>query len=93
MSFAAWPEPVGPQWRTREPMRERRCVAGGIAEGGEPSIKVSVPAVAPITPPETGASMNVPKAGEIRLETCNEVETSVVEESTNSFGIVEGEGL
>lgn len=65
-----------------------------MAEGGEPSIKVSVPSVAPITPPETGASINVPRAGGIRLETCCEVETPVVEESTNSFGIVEeDEGL
>ena len=75
-------------------MRERSFVAVGTASGGEPSIKVSVPVVAPITPPETGASMNVPRVGGIRLETCREVETSVVEESTNSLGILEAdEGL
>ena len=60
-----------------------------MVEGGAPSIKVRVPAVAPITPPETGASMSVPREGGICFEIWREVVISIVEESIKSFGDVE----
>lgn len=52
-------------------------------------MKVRVPAVAPTTPPETGASMNVPRDGGICFEIWREVVMSMVEESMKSFGDVE----
>lgn len=52
-------------------------------------MKVRVPAVAPTTPPETGASMNVPREEGICPAIWREVVMSMVEESIKSFGDVE----
>lgn len=43
----------------RRPMCERMEVARGTRSGGEPSMKVSVPAAAPTVPPDMGASRRV----------------------------------
>lgn len=53
-------------------------------------MKVRVPAVAPTTPPETGASMNVAKEEGICFAIWSEVVMSMVEESIKSFGDVGG---
>lgn len=93
-SLAARPAPGGPQWRIRPPMKDSSSVACGTVDGGEPSMKVRVPALAPTTPPETGASMKVPREGGISVEILREVDMSIVEESMKSFGdVVVLEGL
>lgn len=57
---------------------------------GQPTMKVRVPAEAPMTPPDMGASMKVVEAG-ARAATQREVEGSMVEWSIRRRG-VEGGG-
>ena len=54
--LAACPMPGPPQWTMRLPIASRIGFALSNASGEPPHIKVSVPAVAPPTPPDTGAS-------------------------------------
>mmetsp|Transcript_42774 Transcript_42774/g.108194 ORF Transcript_42774/g.108194 Transcript_42774/m.108194 type:complete len:239 (+) Transcript_42774:234-950(+) len=56
-SLAAWPLPDGPQWTTRFPMTASTGSAAAMASCLPPHMKVSVPAAAPATPPDTGASI------------------------------------
>lgn len=63
-------------------MRRRTGSTRGIRLGGQPSIKVRVPAVAPTTPPDMGASVNVPWPAEVtEAATWRDVEGSMVEQS------------
>jgi hypothetical protein len=54
--LAAWPAPASPQCTTRLPIRLRIGSARANASAEPPAMKVSVAALAPLTPPETGAS-------------------------------------
>ena len=54
--LAACPAPAPPQWTMRLPMFSRIGFARANASSEPPHMKVSVPPVAPPTPPETGAS-------------------------------------
>lgn len=66
-------------------MRRRTGSRRGMRSGEAPSIKVNVPAVAPTTPPDMGASTNVPcPAEDTVLATWRDVEGSMVEQSINT---------
>src|SRR6266566_3040901 len=54
--LAVWPLPAGPAWTIVFPIALRIGSARAKAAASPPTIKVSVPASAPMTPPETGAS-------------------------------------
>src|SRR6185503_15140535 len=55
--LAACPAPTSPQWMTRLPTTpSRNGLAASNAALLPPHMMVSVPALAPLTPPETGAS-------------------------------------
>ena len=55
--FIAAPSPwLRPTWRSLSPSRKRKSAARSNTTFGPPAMIVSVPASAPTTPPETGAS-------------------------------------
>lgn len=54
--FAAWPAPAPPQCTAFLPITESSGSARANAASSPPAMKVRVPASAPTTPPETGAS-------------------------------------
>ncbi len=83
-SFAACPLPPGPQWTTLRPMTSRNGVAAATSASGPPTMKVSVPAVAPPTPPDTGASTARCPAPVAISAAARASATSMVDESTNS---------
>jgi hypothetical protein len=55
--LAAWPLPLPPAWTMVLPIFSSRAFAAAKAPSLPPTMKVSVPAVAPPTPPDTGASI------------------------------------
>ncbi len=54
--FAAWPAPIPPQYTIRLPIVCKIGSARVKASEVPPTMNVNVPATAPPTPPETGAS-------------------------------------
>lgn len=57
-NFAACPIPQSPQCVIRWPMHSSTFFTASYSPVEPPTIKVSVPFSAPITPPDTGASTN-----------------------------------
>ncbi len=54
-AFATWPEPSGPRW-TGLPHAVSTADASATSRSSPPTMIDSVPASAPSTPPDTGAS-------------------------------------
>ncbi len=82
-TFAACPAPASPQRTMRLPMPCRIGSAWANAACVPPAMKVSVPAVAPPTPPDTGASMlAIPACAAAAWAACA-AGTSMVEQSMN----------
>ena len=81
--FAACPAPLSPQCTTWPPIMSNNGAARVNAAPLPPAIKVSVPAVAPPIPPETGASTANNAAAVASIATLRAVSTSTVEQSTN----------
>ncbi|MNG08979.1 hypothetical protein D3C85_672490 [compost metagenome] len=55
--LAIWPAPSAPAWNRFCPIWAKIGLAASKSACSPPTIKVRVPAAAPATPPETGASM------------------------------------
>ena len=77
----------------RWPMSERAAVASATWHGGLPSMKVSVPARAPTTPPDMGASRKVSALlvrADTSAATARDVDGSMVEQSMKRRGFAVG---
>ena len=81
--FAAWPMPSPPQCTTRAPMISSRGRTRSKTSSGAPTMNASVPAVAPTTPPETGASAAVNPFSRARAAASCASEMLMVEQSRN----------
>ena len=84
--LAAWPAPASPQCTTRLPIASRIGLAAleGVLAARR-TMKVSVAASAPPTPPDTGASSDgMPRRLGERVRLPRAESTSMVEESMNS---------
>src|SRR5471032_1938010 len=57
--FATCPVPVSPQWTTFLPIADNTGLTCSYALALPPTMNVSVPAAAPLVPPDTGASTKV----------------------------------
>ena len=55
-AFAIWPAPTSPTWVVLAPITSKQGMARAIASCEPPAMIESVPASAPISPPDTGAS-------------------------------------
>ncbi|MNP28641.1 hypothetical protein D3C76_1216180 [compost metagenome] len=79
--LAIWPAPSAPAWNRFCPMQASTDLAASKSACSPPTIKVKVPAVAPATPPETGASIKrMPR--EVAASPTRRAEaTSMVEQS------------
>ena len=63
-----------------------------VRAGVPPAMKVSVPAAAPVGPPETGMSAKEPRAEAVTAaEIERDVETGMVLHSMKSFGLGDGQ--
>ena len=82
--LAAWPLPAPPAWTMVLPMVSRIGLARSKAASLPPTMKVSVPACAPPTPPDTGASSMARPLAAAAAATARAVSTSMVEESISS---------
>ena len=82
--FAAWPLPGPPACTMVLPMASRIDERASKARALPPTMKVSVPACAPPTPPETGASIISMSFASAAADTVRAVSTSMVEQSISS---------
>src|SRR4029077_10972769 len=82
--LATWPLPASPQCTTRLPMRSRTGLPRANASAEPPTMKVSVAALAPPTPPETGASSAATPRSAAIAWTARALATSIVEQSMKS---------
>ena len=82
--FAAWPLPGPPACTMVLPIVSRIGLARAKAASLPPTMKVSVPACAPPTPPDTGASSMARPFGSAAAATARAVSTSMVEQSISS---------
>ena len=82
--LAAWPAPTAPVCTMFLPIFSRIGRALAKAASPPPTMKVSVPAVAPPTPPETGASTISSPAFCASAPTWRALSTSMVEQSISS---------
>ncbi len=82
--FATWPLPASPQCTTRLPMRSRIGLPCAKACSEPPTMKVSVAALAPPTPPDTGASSVATPRAAASACALRALATSMVEQSMNS---------
>jgi hypothetical protein len=80
---------MSPQWNIDVgfPIVEQTVRASGNTGAGQPTMNVSVAALAPFGPPETGASMKIPCLA-VTLEMDRDVETEIVELSMKNLGLV-----
>src|ERR1700684_4107651 len=87
--LAAWPAPAPPQWTMRLPIFSRIGFARANASSEPPHMKVSVPPLAPPTPPETGASRVSAPAASPASCALRALSTSMVEQSMTRapFGV------
>ena len=79
--LAAWPLPMAPVCTMFLPIFSRIGLALPKAASLPPTMKVSVPAVAPPTPPDTGASTMSNPACFASAATWRALSTSMVEQS------------
>ena len=86
--FAAWPLPEGPAWKTFLPMASRMGLARSKSAASPPTIKVSVPAFAAATPPETGASNALKPCSTALLAALRASSTAMVEQSMSSASLL-----
>ena len=77
--FAAWPAPTEPAWTMVLPIFSRIGRARAKASASPPTMKVSVPAAAPPTPPDTGASTKAKPFSAATFATERAVSTWMVE--------------
>ena len=82
--LAAWPAPPSPQCTPRLPIMSKNGSPLAKAASDPPTIKVRLPASAPTTPPDTGASRHRTPAASARLWSSRAVATSIVEQSIRS---------
>lgn len=82
--LAACPAPAAPQWNTFLPIAFSSGSAFAKAASAPPAMKVSVPALAPPVPPETGASTDRQPCASARAWALRALSTSTVEESISS---------
>src|SRR6202453_3252878 len=82
--FAACPAPASPQWTMRLPIFSRIGRAAANASAAPSHMKVKLAALAPPTPPETGASIESNPAPFANACARRALSTSIVEESINS---------
>jgi hypothetical protein len=83
-SFAAMPMVGPPTWNTWPAIGSTSSAASATASSSPPSMNVSVPAVAPAMPPETGESTKrKPRAAEVSWQN-RDVSTSTVDVSSSS---------
>src|SRR5262245_51265060 len=83
-SLAAWPLPGPPACTMVLPMPSSSGRARSKASSAPPTMKVSVAACAPATPPDTGASTMASPFARAAWATSRAVSTSMVEESMSS---------
>src|SRR6056297_2964672 len=86
--LAACPFPAGPQCTAFWPMISNSGFAVAKAASLPPTMKVSVPAAAPPTPPETGASRKPTPAASASAATSRAEATSTVEQSSSTAPLV-----
>ncbi|MNS26471.1 hypothetical protein D3C72_583980 [compost metagenome] len=79
--LAIWPAPSAPAWNRFCPMQARMGLAASKSADSPPTIKVRVPAAAPVTPPETGASRKRMPRAFAASPTARAEATSMVEQS------------
>src|SRR5574343_1326943 len=82
--LAVWPAPTLPAWKMLAPIFSSRGRARSSWASLPPTMKVSVPAMAPPVPPETGASMKSMPAASAALATFWLVAAAIVELSITS---------
>src|SRR5580692_8574377 len=82
--FATWPFPASPQCTMRLPMRSSTGLPRANACAEPPTMKVSVAALAPPTPPDTGASSVAKPLAAASLCARRASSTSMVEQSMNN---------
>ena len=82
--FAAWPLPEGPAWITVLPIASSSGLAHVNAASAPPTMNVSVPACAPATPPDTGASSIARPLPCAAAATSRALSTSMVEQSISN---------
>mmetsp|Transcript_27913 Transcript_27913/g.90058 ORF Transcript_27913/g.90058 Transcript_27913/m.90058 type:complete len:214 (-) Transcript_27913:279-920(-) len=83
-SLATSPVPTSPQWKMFLPMCSRRGLARAKFSSLPPTMNVSVPACAPPTPPDTGASTKLVFLSAATEATLRDTAGSMVEQSINS---------
>src|SRR6478672_397014 len=79
--FATCPLPIPPQWTMFLPMACSTALVNSKSFASPPTMKVSVPASAPATPPDTGASTMGQPFAFASIATSRAVSGSMVEES------------
>ena len=82
--LAVWPLPEGPAWMIVRPIARSIGSARAKASASPPTMKVRVPASAPIVPPDTGASIICKPLAAASAATARAVSTSIVEQSISS---------
>src|SRR6516165_8322092 len=83
-SLATSPDPTAPTWMMLPPIAARAGRASSRSPASPPTMIANVPAVAPPTPPDTGASRNRRPRSLSRAATRCEVPGSIVDMSTQS---------
>ena len=83
-SLATSPAPTAPTWMMLAPIAASAGRASSRSPASPPTMIANVPAVAPPTPPETGASRNRRPRSLSRAATRCEVPGSIVDMSTQS---------
>ncbi len=76
--LAVWPAPTAPAWKMLAPIFSSRGRARSSSAASPPTMKVSVPAMAPPVPPDTGASMNCTPCASAASATLCEVAAAMV---------------
>jgi hypothetical protein len=83
-SLTTSPLPTAPTWITLVPMAASAGRASSTSPALPPTMMARVPSLAPVTPPETGASMNRRPRSAAAAATRRETAGSMVDMSTQS---------